>query len=86
MATWEVLKNQIVEGLQMSSSGIPYWTLDIGAFFTGNRKAWMRGLFFDYPDDQKARGISDKYLFGDFLVCPVEYGPSNALVNGIISW
>lgn len=184
MATWEVFKKQIVEGLQMSSSGIPYWTLDIGAFFTGNRKAWMRwngtkqgvqpwfwngdyedgvadkgycelytrwlqygaflpvmrshgtdtprepwnfgeagtvyydtivkyikiryrlipyiyslafqvyqndamlmkALLFDYPDDERAAGISDQYLFGDFLVCPVtypvEYGPCNTPVNG----
>lgn len=185
MATWEVLRKQIVEGLQMSSSGIPYWTLDIGAFFAGNRKAWMRAnglqegiqpwfwngdyddgvadkgycelyvrwlqygtflpimrshgtdtprepwnfgeagtvyydtivkyirmryrlvpyiyslayqvyknddmlmrqLLFDYPDDQKATEISDQYLFGDFLVCPVshpvEYGPNNMPVDGV---
>lgn len=42
MATWEVLRRQIVEGLQMSASAIPYWTLDIGAFFTGNLNAWKR--------------------------------------------
>lgn len=42
MATWDVLRRQIVEGLQMSASGIPYWTLDIGAFFTGNLNAWKR--------------------------------------------
>lgn len=42
MATWDVFKKQITEGLQMAASGIPYWTLDIGAFFAGNLNAWKR--------------------------------------------
>ena len=33
-ADWKNLKIQIVEGLNMGLSGYPYWTLDIGAFFT----------------------------------------------------
>ena len=33
-ASWETLRNQIVEGLNMGISGYPYWTLDIGGFFT----------------------------------------------------
>ncbi len=33
-ATWEVFRRQIVEGLNMGLSGIPYWTMDIGGFFT----------------------------------------------------
>ncbi len=41
-ATWDVLKRQIVEGLQMAASGIPYWNMDIGAFFVGNQEAWKR--------------------------------------------
>ena len=32
-ATWETLRTQITEGLNMALSGIPYWTLDIGGFF-----------------------------------------------------
>lgn len=183
MATWEVFRNQITEGLQMAASGIPYWTLDVGAFFTGSLNAWkrwanvkegtqpwfwngdfedgagdkgycelyvrwlqygtflpmmrshgtdtirepwnfgepgsvyydtivkyirlryrlvpyiyslayhvwrddslmMRALVFDYPGDGKAAGITDEYLFGDFLVCPVtfpvEYGPGSHRVK-----
>ncbi len=41
-ATWEVYKNQIAEGLSMAMSGHPYWTLDAGAFFTGNLECWKR--------------------------------------------
>jgi alpha-D-xyloside xylohydrolase len=37
-ATWQVLKNQIPGGLNLSLSGIPYWNTDTGGFF-GNRTA-----------------------------------------------
>ncbi len=33
-ARWEVLTQQIAEGLKVGLCGMPYWTLDIGAFFT----------------------------------------------------
>ncbi|HCT91526.1 MAG TPA: glycoside hydrolase [Lachnospiraceae bacterium] len=32
-ASWDTLRRQIVEGLNFAMSGMPYWTLDIGAFF-----------------------------------------------------
>ncbi len=34
-ARWDVLKAQIPGGINFSMSGLPYWTHDIGAFFTG---------------------------------------------------
>jgi alpha-D-xyloside xylohydrolase len=33
MASWDVFQKQIPAGLNFCSSGIPYWTTDIGAFF-----------------------------------------------------
>ncbi|MFA9377402.1 MAG: TIM-barrel domain-containing protein [Lachnotalea sp.] len=42
-ATWEILKKQIIEGLNVGLSGYPYWTLDIGAFFTVGSKWENRG-------------------------------------------
>ena len=42
-ASWDNLKTQIVEGLNMGLSGYPYWTLDIGAFFTVADKWQNRG-------------------------------------------
>ncbi len=32
-ATWDVYRKQIPESLNFSASGLPYWTVDIGAFF-----------------------------------------------------
>ncbi len=42
-ATWKNFRTQITEGLNMCLSGMPYWTLDIGAFFTVNEKWENRG-------------------------------------------
>ncbi|MGB7435855.1 MAG: TIM-barrel domain-containing protein, partial [Candidatus Acidiferrum sp.] len=33
---WETFRRQIPAGLNLSVSGIPYWTTDIGGFVTGN--------------------------------------------------
>lgn len=41
-ATWDVFRHQIAEGLSICMSGIPFWTLDIGAFFAGNTESWKR--------------------------------------------
>ena len=156
-ASWETLKKQIVAGLQFCACGLPYWTLDIGAFFVKQGPQWywngeypkgledlgyqelyvrwfqygaflpifrshgtdvrrepwnfggqgdkfydallaanrlryrlmpyiyslagdvwrndslmMRPLFYDFPEDEKAAGISGQYMFGPALmVCPV---------------
>ena len=40
-ATWDTLKRQIREGLNMCMSGMPYWTLDIGGFFVV-KEEWRR--------------------------------------------
>ena len=39
-ATWGNFKRQIIEGLNFCMAGMPYWTLDIGAFFTVG-SAWQ---------------------------------------------
>lgn len=41
-ARWEVLKNEIPRGLNLCMSGIPYWTVDIGAFFAGGLECWRK--------------------------------------------
>ncbi len=42
-ASWETLCTQIKEGLNMGLSGYPYWTFDIGGFFTVGEKWQNRG-------------------------------------------
>lgn len=82
MATWEVFRKQIAEGLSMCMSGIPYWTLDIGAFFAGNTNGYRRmsgnpeaeapwfwhGLFERGVEDLGYRELYTRWLqFGTFL-------------------
>ncbi len=79
-ASWDVLKKQIVEGLQVCSSGIPYWTLDIGAFFTkpqkslaGNGDELARPWFWsgNYEKGVEDKGYRELYVrwlqYGTFL-------------------
>lgn len=35
-ASWEALRHQISAGLNLSLTGVPYWTSDIGGFFLSN--------------------------------------------------
>jgi len=42
-ATWDNFKKQITEGLNFCMSGMPYWTLDIGAFFVVKDNWQARG-------------------------------------------
>ena len=40
-ASWETLRKQIAAGLHFSASGLPFWTVDIGAFFVKNGNLWF---------------------------------------------
>ncbi|MHB8628515.1 MAG: glycoside hydrolase family 31 protein [Aggregatilineales bacterium] len=52
-ATWDTLRRQIAEGLNFCATGLPYWTVDIGAFFVKNDpKLWFWNGDFD-------RGVED---------------------------
>lgn len=68
-ATWEVFGRQITEGLQLAMCGIPYWTLDIGAFFTGRGRNWYWAGDFD--DNIQNPGYKELYVrwlqYGSFL-------------------
>ena len=73
-ASWETLKRQIIEGLNMGLSGYPYWTLDIGGFFTVGKEWKNRGCgcnndptpkwFWNgiYDDGVKDRGYCELYV------------------------
>lgn len=72
-ARWDVLRSQIAEGLNFCASGIPYWTTDIGAFFTGGHECYKRWsdnnevdpVWFwkgDYDDGVFDLGYQELYL------------------------
>ncbi len=81
-ATWGCMRRQIAEGINMALSGIPYWTLDIGAFFVGGVKCsriwsgdpnsdplWFwQGDFDDGVQDLGYRELYTRWLqMGTFL-------------------
>lgn len=82
-ATWKNFRIQITEGLNMALSGYPYWTLDIGAFFTVREKWQNRGCncsrdssmkwfwqgdYEDGVDDMAYRELYTRWLqYGTFL-------------------
>ncbi len=79
-ATWDVLKRQIREGLNMCMSGMPYWTLDIGGFFTVNENWRGRGCFCNDDPAPKwfwrggyENGVED-YGYRELYVRWFEYG------------
>ena len=47
-ATWDTLRRQIADGLNFCATGLPYWTVDIGAFFVKNDpELWFWNGDFD---------------------------------------
>ncbi len=60
-AGWQTLKNQVLAAQQMSLSGLPYWTCDIGGFLVTHR----------FPDGLKDPAYLELYIrwfqFGAFL-------------------
>lgn len=81
-ATYDTLRKQIVEGMKMSMTGMPYWTLDIGGFFVVDDAYENRGcndtdhkpLWFwhgDYNAGVGDLGYRELYVrwleFGTFL-------------------
>ncbi|NDW17760.1 DUF5110 domain-containing protein [Dysgonomonas sp. 216] len=40
-ASWKSFAQQIPSGLNFMATGCPYWTVDIGAFFTKKRSQWF---------------------------------------------
>lgn len=68
-ASWETLKKQIAAGLQFCASGLPYWTLDIGAFFVKKGTPWFwNGEYEDGCADYGYRELYTRWFqYGAFL-------------------
>ncbi len=59
-AKWDTLRRQIASGLNFCASGLPYWTVDIGAFFVKKGTQWYwRG---DYPETTKDFGYRELFV------------------------
>jgi alpha-D-xyloside xylohydrolase len=58
-ANWNTLKNQISAGLNFCASGLPYWTLDIGAFFVKKGDLWFWNG--DYEKGSEDPGYRELY-------------------------
>jgi len=58
-ASWKTLKNQIAAGLNFCASGLPYWTLDIGAFFVKQGEKW----FWDGQYEEGNRDLAYRELY-----------------------
>ena len=68
-ARWDVLEKQVTEGIKAACSGLSWWTLDIGAFFTGSRGPWF--CEGDYPEGVEDPAYRELYIrwfqFGSML-------------------
>ncbi|QDH23071.1 glycoside hydrolase family 31 protein [Saccharibacillus brassicae] len=67
-AKWKTLQNQIPAGLNLCATGMPYWTVDIGAFFTKQGSMWFwDGDFEDGCADLGYRELYTRWFqFGVF--------------------
>jgi len=68
-ASFDTLRRQVAEGLNLCVTGLPYWTLDIGAFFVKKGKPWYwEGK---YPEGLENLGYKELYVrwyqYGAFL-------------------
>lgn len=68
-ASWETLQKQIVAGISIAATGIPYWTFDIGAFFVKNGEPWYwRGDYDNGFEDEDYRLLYTRWFqLGAFL-------------------
>ncbi|MDR2940150.1 MAG: DUF5110 domain-containing protein [Clostridiales bacterium] len=68
-ADWVTLKRQVTAGLNLCASGVPYWSLDIGAFFVKKGKQWFwNGGYEEGYDDLGYKELFTRwYQFGCFL-------------------
>ncbi len=68
-ASWESFRQQIPAGLNYMATGNPYWTVDIGCFFTRADPRWFyKGEFPDgVSDDRYKEFYTRMFQWGTFL-------------------
>ncbi|HKM35879.1 MAG TPA: TIM-barrel domain-containing protein [Lachnospiraceae bacterium] len=58
-ASWDTMKRQIAASLNFCASGLPYWTVDIGAFFVKKGVPW----YWDGDYEKAAEDLGYRELF-----------------------
>lgn len=58
-ASWDSFKKQIPSGLNYMATGNPYWTVDVGGFFTGGDGRWFRKG--EFPQGVNDDGYKEYY-------------------------
>ena len=68
-ASWDTYRKQIAAGLNFCVTGLPYWTLDIGAFFVKKGAQWYwNGAYPDGLEDPAYKELYVRWFqFGSFL-------------------
>ncbi len=68
-ASWDSFKKQIPGGINYFATGSPYWTTDIGCFFTGEDGRWFRKGQFPkgVADDGYKEFYTRMFQWGAFL-------------------
>ncbi len=68
-ASWESFKRQIPSGLNYMATGNPYWTVDVGGFFTGHDGRWFRKGEFPQgvADDNYKEYYTRMFQYATFL-------------------
>jgi alpha-D-xyloside xylohydrolase len=67
----ETIENLMVKYITIRETMRPY-TRELFASAHEDGQPIVRGLFFDFPQDERAANIADEYLFGpDLLIAPV---------------
>ena len=59
-ASWKAFQQMIPAGLNFTSTGCPYWTVDIGAFFV--KKGWAWFYIGDYDKGVEDLGYRELYV------------------------
>ncbi|WP_408072138.1 TIM-barrel domain-containing protein [Butyrivibrio sp. JL13D10] len=67
-ASWNTLQNQVKAALQFAASGMPYWTLDIGAFFVKHGIQWFWDGDYENGIDEAYKKLYVRWFeYGAFL-------------------
>ena len=68
-AKWQTLKRQIAAGINFCVTGLPYWTVDIGAYFVAKKDLWFwDGDFQEGCEDLGYREFYVRFFqYGTFL-------------------